>query len=133
MRLPTKPEGGSRLIGLMNTLAKWWGKARHVYAADFEQEQDKGLFLGGKNRNSTNAAFEQAVRAEAAFLGAMERGADHEPASVRSVVVSCHVWWQVEVASLRQPQQVSVDVASRHCEACLCRKHLCRSCSHEWR
>ena len=118
VRLP-KTKRWSRLSGLMNTLAGWWCEARNVCAADWEQAQRQWFVFGRQEpkRSSTDAAFEQAARAEAAILDGGHAvsmradlakffetvtlsGADHEPALARSVVVSCHAWWH---AGLRQP------------------------------
>ena len=62
VRLP-KTEGGSRLIGLMSTSARWWSRARHMYAADWEKEPNNGMFWErrSKNRSCTDAAFGQTV------------------------------------------------------------------------
>ena len=123
VRLP-KTEGGSRLIGLMNSLA--WVV----------------LGEGSKNRSCTDAAFGQAVRAEAGILDGgntvsmladltqvlrdnhpcrdLKPSTNHTFVPARRVALSRHVWRQKKDLRPRQPQQSSINVARCHGWLCVC-------------
>ena len=68
VRLP-KPDGGSRLIGLMTTLVRVWGKARRPLSAKWEVENKSELVWGtGSGRSSSHSAFSHKLEAEVATL-----------------------------------------------------------------
>ena len=73
VRLP-KPEGGARLIGLMNTLMRVLGRVRRPLSQRWEEDnQVKELCGVGKGRSSSSSAFEHNLQAELAqLLGAMD-------------------------------------------------------------
>ena len=63
-----KPEGGCRLIALMPTLLRLWGRMRLEVARSWEAANAHPAFWGEAGRSSSGSAFSMLARAEAAQL-----------------------------------------------------------------
>ena len=70
VRLP-KPDGEARLIGLIDTLVRVWGRARRPLSAAWEHEHRTPEIWGsGAGRSSSDAAFDHAISDEIArYMG----------------------------------------------------------------
>ena len=64
VRLP-KESGGSRLIALINTILRLWGRVRQPIAADWQKQNEHAAFWGvGAGRSSSDCAFSHNMDAE---------------------------------------------------------------------
>ncbi|CAK0840937.1 unnamed protein product, partial [Prorocentrum cordatum] len=66
VRLPKK-DGGSRLVGLLHTLIRWWSRARRPLAAAWERDHRAPHVWGNcSGRSSSDAAFDLNLQTETA-------------------------------------------------------------------
>ena len=71
-----KPSGGTRLIGVLPTLLRVWGRIRRPLADAWEGRTPHHIFWGTAGKSTTDAAFDTLIRAETTTLQAGWGGHD---------------------------------------------------------
>ena len=59
-----KASGGCRLIGILPTLLRLWGRIRRPISDAWEASTPHDMFWGGRGKSTTDAAFDSMLRAE---------------------------------------------------------------------
>ena len=65
-RVPEKPQGGFRPIGVFTSLHRLWMEARRGLCLQWEVQNDRKLFAMSKGRRVSDPVYRQALRQEAA-------------------------------------------------------------------
>ena len=103
VRLP-KPDGGSRLIALMSTLIRVWGRVRRPLSTKWEADRATMEIWGvGKGRSSSAAAFSHNLDAEIAQI--LDQG---------SITVMIDFWKAFETVARAEILQEAVAVGCPH-------------------